>query len=103
MLEGISLSAASEYSRRTALIPPAEAHRRRARRCHGRALRRGQWLGSFAVYLVTNRGPHLKVSVSPRMGRPFSIPDEPHIFLLVAVGAWHRRRRKKELTGVEIS
>jgi hypothetical protein len=57
MLEGISSALPSDDPRRPALQQSAEAHRRAGLAAvTGEHYEGGHWLGSFAVYLVTQRG-----------------------------------------------
>ena len=57
MLEGIVAGLPAHDSRRPALIAAAEAHRRAGLAAvTGAHYEGGHWLGSFAVYLVTQRG-----------------------------------------------
>ena len=57
MLEGIVAALPADDSRRPALASAAEAHRRAGLAAvTGEHYEGGHWLGSFAVYLTTNRG-----------------------------------------------
>src|SRR5438270_6106312 len=57
MLEGILSALPANDPRRPALIAAAEAHRRAGLAAvTGAHYEGGHWLGSFAVYLVTQRG-----------------------------------------------
>ena len=57
MLEGIVAGLPANDSRRPALVAAAEAHRRAGLAAvTGAHYEGGHWLGSFAVYLVTERG-----------------------------------------------
>ena len=57
MLEGIISSISSEYPDRAAFVAAADAHRRAGLAAvTGEHYEGGHWLGSFAVYLVTQRG-----------------------------------------------
>lgn len=57
MLEGIVAGLPKDDARRAALIAAAEAHRRAGLAAvTGAHYEGGHWLGSFAVYLVTQRG-----------------------------------------------
>ena len=57
MLEGVLLSLPADDSRRPALTSTAEAHRRAGLAAvTGEHYEGGHWLGSFAVYLTTQRG-----------------------------------------------
>ena len=57
MLEGILAALPAEDTRRPALGSTAEAHRRAGLAAvTGAHYEGGHWLGSFAVYLVTERG-----------------------------------------------
>jgi hypothetical protein len=57
MLEGILSALPADDARRTALTSAAEAHRRAGLAAvTGAHYEGGHWLGSFAVYLVTQRG-----------------------------------------------
>jgi hypothetical protein len=59
MLEGILSALPPNDSRRAALSATAEAHRRAGLAAvTGEHYEGGHWLGSFAVYLVTQRGLH---------------------------------------------
>jgi hypothetical protein len=57
MLEGILSALPVDDSRRPALSAAAESHRRAGiAAITGEHYERGHWLGSFAVYLTTQRG-----------------------------------------------
>ena len=57
MLEGIVSALPANDARRPALIAATEAHRRAGLAAvTGAHYEGGHWLGSFAVYLVTQRG-----------------------------------------------
>jgi hypothetical protein len=57
MLEGIVSDLPADDPRRAALSAAAEAHRRAGiAAVTGAHYEGGHWLGSFAVYLVTQRG-----------------------------------------------
>ena len=57
MLEGIISNLPENDPRRPALVATAEAHRRAGLAAvTGAHYEGGHWLGSFAVYLVTQRG-----------------------------------------------
>ena len=57
MLEGVTSALPSDDPRRAALIAAAAAHRRAGLEAvTGEHYEGGHWLGSFAVYLVTERG-----------------------------------------------
>jgi hypothetical protein len=57
MLEGIISALPADDSRRPALAAAAEAHRRAGLAAvTGEHYEGGHWLGSFAVYLATQRG-----------------------------------------------
>jgi hypothetical protein len=57
MLEGIVSSLPGDDPRRPALASAAEAHRRAGLAAvTGEHYEGGHWLGSFAVYLTTQRG-----------------------------------------------
>ena len=57
MLEGIVSGLPADDPRRPALVAAAEAHRRAGLAAvTGAHYEGGHWLGSFAVYLVTQRG-----------------------------------------------
>ena len=57
MLEGILSSLPADDPRRAALTIAAEAHRRAGlASVTGEHYEGGHWLGSFAVYLTTQRG-----------------------------------------------
>src|SRR6202008_4104909 len=59
MLEGILSALSSDDARRPALMAAAEAHRRAGLAAvTGEHYEGGHWLGSFAVYLTTERGIH---------------------------------------------
>jgi hypothetical protein len=62
MLEGIISALPADDARRPALVAAAEAHRRAGLAAvTGAHYEAGHWLGSFAVYLVSERGiPHDK-------------------------------------------
>jgi hypothetical protein len=61
MLEGIISGLPSDDTRRPALTAAAEAHRRAGLAAvTGEHYEGGHWLGSFAVYLVTQRGIRAK-------------------------------------------
>jgi hypothetical protein len=61
MLEGIISALPADDTRRPALIAVAEAHRRAGLAAvTGEHYEGGHWLGSFAVYLVTQRGLRAK-------------------------------------------
>ena len=61
MLEGIISGLPADDTRRPALTAVAEAHRRAGLAAvTGEHYEGGHWLGSFAVYLVTQRGLHSK-------------------------------------------
>jgi hypothetical protein len=62
MLEGILSALPADDARRPALTATAEAHRRAGLAAvTGAHYEGGHWIGSFAVYLVTQRGiPHAK-------------------------------------------
>jgi hypothetical protein len=61
MLEGIAAGLPKTDERLPAIITSAEAHRRAGLAAvTGEHYEGGHWLGSFAVYLVTNRGILIK-------------------------------------------
>ncbi len=65
MLEGLMSDLPMDDARRPALVATAEAHRRAGLAAvTGEHYEGGHWLGSFAVYLVTNRGA-ARVSPGP--------------------------------------
>jgi hypothetical protein len=62
MLEGIASALPPEDLRRDALSTAAEEHRRAGLAAvTGKHYEGGHWLGSFAVYLTTQRGIERKI------------------------------------------
>ncbi|HMH79638.1 MAG TPA: DUF2891 family protein, partial [Candidatus Acidoferrum sp.] len=78
MLEGILSALPPDDPRRTALQAAADAHRRAGLAAvTGAHYEGGHWLGSFAVYLTTQRGIQKEGRTGPRQAKSVSEKAAP--------------------------
>jgi hypothetical protein len=78
MLEGILSALPPDDPRRTALQAAADAHRRAGLAAvTGAHYEGGHWLGSFAVFLTTQRGIQKEGRTGPRQAKSVSEKAAP--------------------------